>query len=294
MSSSEFGKNAEFGKKEKKFFGLGGAGSDDSSPDSFLQVQREGWLYKKPLAGVRSGVWQKRYFVLKDSFLFWYDSKPSQGTFNWKPKGVLPLGGANVFPMGKEGSDFVFEVVHLGHDSTSLLLKVEDKADADDWIRVLNECRKATYANAVVGSAQLARIKSVGTKIEKDMMEALEQIQKKAAAIEEARERKFKTMMEHMEEQRQHDLAVNNKLYETHKLKDQITEVERKAEAQRLATMTEAQLRIEVESRLARAKQQVIELSASLKERQARYPGFAQNFDPAFAKIEKFLANSSG
>jgi hypothetical protein len=122
---SDFGKGAEFGKKAEKFFGLGGASGEN--PEGFLQGQREGWLYKKPLAGTKAGAWQKRYFVLKDSFLFWYDSKPGQGTFNWKPKGVLPLGGASVFPMGKEGSDFVFEVVHLGSSGTSLLLKVKIK-----------------------------------------------------------------------------------------------------------------------------------------------------------------------
>ena len=289
--ASEFSKGAEFGKKAEKFFGLGGGAAELA--DGFLQVQREGWMHKKPLAGSKAGAWQKRYFILKDSFLLWYDAKPQQGTFNWKPKGVLPLGGASVFPMGKEGSDFVFEVTHLGAEHASLHLKVEDKADADDWIRVLNECRKATYANAVVGSAQLARIKSVGTKMEKDMQEALEKIQLQAAEIEAARELKFKTMMEHMEEQRKHDLEVNTKLFETSKLKDQISEAERKAEEQRLAKLTEAQLRAEIESRLATAKQQVIELAASLRERQDQYPALAQNFDSAFTKIEKFLANAN-
>jgi hypothetical protein len=287
---SEFGKNAEFGKKAEKFFGLGGGAGETVA--GFLQVQREGWMWKKPLTGTKAGAWQKRYFVLKDAFLFWYDSKPAQASFNWKPKGCLPMGGANVFPMGKEGSAFVFEVAHVGYDTMSLLLKVEDKLDADDWIRVLNECRKATFANAVVGNAQLARIKSVGTRMEKDMQEALEEIQKKATEIEAAREQKLQTMMEHMEQQRQHDLEVSTKLYETHKLRNQVEEAERKAEEQRLAKLTEAQLRAEVESRLAAAKQQVIELAAALKERQAMYPSLAQNFDSAFSKIEKFLSSN--
>jgi hypothetical protein len=100
-------------------------------------------------------------------------------------------------------------------------------------------------------------------------------------------------MMEHMELQRQHDLAVNTKLYETHRLKDEIDEAERKVEEQRLATLTEAQLRAEVESRLVAAKQQVVELAASLRARQAMYPSFAQNFDSAFEKIDKFLSNAT-
>lgn len=284
-----FGSDAEFGKKAEKFFGLGGSAGD--TPSGYLQVQREGWMYKKPLSDSKVGAWQKRYFVLKDSFLFWYDVKPAQQAFNWKPKGVLPLGGASVFPMGKEGTHFVFEVVHPGIQNSSLLLKVEDKADADDWIRVLNECRKATFANAIVGTAQLARIKSVGTRMEKDMLEALEQVQKKATAIEAAREAKFKTMMEHMEQQKKHDLELNAQLYETTKLRDEITEVGKKVDEQRLAAMSEVQLREEVEMRLAEAKLQVIELAASLKERQKIIPGFAKNFDNAFDKIGKLLAN---
>lgn len=290
MEAGEFVKGAEFGKKAEKFFGLGGGAAE--TPAGFLQVQREGWLSKKPLTGTKAGAWQKRYFVLKDSFLLWYESKPTQGTFNWRPRGVLPLGGANVFPMGKEGNDFLFEVVHPGFQNASLLLKADDKADADDWIRVLNECRKATYSNALVGTAQLARIKSVGTRMEKDMLDALHEIQAKAAEIEKEREKKFQTMLEHMEEQKKHDFEVNTKLQQTHLLKYEISEAEKKIEEQRLAKLSESQLRAEVESKLQAAKQQVIELANSLKERQKMYPNIATNFESAFDRIEKFLNGS--
>lgn len=285
--TSAFAKHAEFGKKAEKLFGVGdGAGE---TQQGYLQTQRDGWLYKKPLQGSKAGSWQKRYFILKDSFLLWYDNKPAQGSFNWRPKGVMPLGGANVFPMGKEGNGFLFEVIQPGFADTSLLLKADDKANADDWIRVLNECRKATYANSVVGNAQLARIKSVGTRMEKDMMKALEQVQIRAAEIEAAREQKARTMMEHMEAQRQHDEQVNMKLYETHRLQDEIYEAEQKVEEQRLTKLSEEQLRAEVESRLQAAKQQVVELTQSLKERQKQFPNIAQNYESAFQKIDAFL-----
>lgn len=60
-----------------------------------LYVQKKGYLSKKPFSAksvVKHQKWQKRWFVLKDSFLIWYKSKPSKGDFDLHPAGVLPLG----------------------------------------------------------------------------------------------------------------------------------------------------------------------------------------------------------
>ena len=66
-----------------------------------VTLQMSGYLMKKPFSsGGRSGPWQKRFFVLKDGFLFWYvdnKSKKKLGkTFDMHPKGCLPLGGCIV------------------------------------------------------------------------------------------------------------------------------------------------------------------------------------------------------
>jgi len=71
--------DTKVGTKVEKFLGIGNAGAAAST---VVQVQKEGWLYKRPFTGSQKGAWQKRYFVLKDSFLFWYEKKSEGGGFS--------------------------------------------------------------------------------------------------------------------------------------------------------------------------------------------------------------------
>ena len=73
----DFAAQTQVGAKVEKFLGIGSAGT----ATSVVQVQKEGWLHKRPFTGSQKGAWQKRYFVLKDSFLFWYEKKPEGGGF---------------------------------------------------------------------------------------------------------------------------------------------------------------------------------------------------------------------
>jgi len=138
----------------------------------------------------------------------------------------------------------------------------------DDWIEAMTDCRKATYSNALLGNAMLERMKAAGTAMEKEKEAALEELQIKAAELETTREAKFKTMMQHMQIQQQHDMALNNKLGEAQALESGIKARERAVEEQRLATLSEAERRKEAESKLAQAVEQVTQLSAALKQRQ--------------------------
>jgi hypothetical protein len=235
-------------------------------PKGYLNVQKEGYLWKRPFTGSVNGAWQKRYFVLKDSFLFWFDTK-SDSPFSTRPKGCLPLGAAQIFPLGKEGNAFLFEVTHMSFKH-NMVLKSEEKQDVDDWIEAMTDCRKATYSNALLGNALLERMKAVGTAMEKEKEAALEELQVKAAELESTRDAKFKTMMQHMQIQQQHDSAVNHKLGEAQMLQTDIEAKQRAVEEQRLATLSEAELRKEAEARLAAAKAQVMQLAQAAKQRQ--------------------------
>ena len=73
-----FADDAKVGAKVEKFLGIGQAGLQTSA---VVGVQKEGWLMKKPFTGSEKGAWQRRYFMLKDSFLFWYDKKGDGGGF---------------------------------------------------------------------------------------------------------------------------------------------------------------------------------------------------------------------
>lgn len=290
---SEFSKASDLGRKAEKFLGLG-ASLGNSTP-----VQREGYLYKKPLTGSKDGSWQKRYFVLKDSFLLYYDAKPiPAGTFNMRPKGVFPLAGAHIFPNGKEGNaSYLFEVAQMStkNKAISLSLKVDDKAEADDWIKALGEGSRATFENAMVGRVQLQRIKSVGTAMERTMQQALDKIAASTRELEEQRALRFKTMMDHMQQQQEHDMEVNAKHLETMRLAHEVEQVERELDQQKLAKLTEEQLAREVETRLLEAKKQIVQLAAALKQKQHEFPDLfeANNLAMSLHKIEQFLVDNT-
>jgi hypothetical protein len=257
-----------------------------------VQVQKEGWLYKRPFTGSQKGAWQKRYFVLKDSFLFWYEKKDKDSNFNIFPKGVLPVGGAQAFPLGKEGNDYIFEVTHADFQH-SMFLKSSDKNDVDDWISVLVDCRKATYSNAVLGNALLDRMKSVGTAVEKEKQKALEDLQKQAEELEAERERKWKMMMEHMEAQRAHDAQVNSKVLEQQKAQEEMEEVAQKVEEARLAKLTEEQLAEEAKTQLALAKEQLTVLTSMINAKRSQIdedPELAAKVNKAMETIQAFFA----
>lgn len=61
-----FEKATELNKKTDKFFGL-------DKTESSLRPQKSGFLYKRPFFKV-GGIWRKRWFAVKDSFMFWYDT----------------------------------------------------------------------------------------------------------------------------------------------------------------------------------------------------------------------------
>ena len=91
----------------------------------------------------------------------------------------------------------------------------------DDWMQILNECRKATLGNAVLGEALVGRIKSVGTAFEKEMEKALEEAQQQALQLEKIREEKWNLKMEHLQMEQRGGEAINSKMNEVLSLKSE-------------------------------------------------------------------------
>lgn len=226
---------------------------------------------------------------MKDSFLFWYDRKVSS-PFERAPKGCLPLGGCSVFPSGKEGNDYLIEVSHPEYKEHLLLLKTSDKADVEDWIRVLGECRKATYENAILGNALVDRLKAAGTALEKEKELAMMEAQEKAMTVNEVRQKKWELMKEHMESEAKHANELNTTLYETEALKSELDEVAKKAEEAEKLAKEEAERREQAEQALAAALSQVRFLQKTLLDREKDNPGFLDaSFKRCMDTIEDFF-----
>jgi hypothetical protein len=134
-SASTFDAAQKLPSKAQQVFGVGKL--------NLFASQKEGWMQKKPFTK-KSGAWQRRYFVLKDSFLAWYDKEPKTA-YGIHPKGVLPLGGCGVFPCGAVDGDYYFEITHSDWGAQRLFLRTVEKEETDDWMKVLSECKLATW-----------------------------------------------------------------------------------------------------------------------------------------------------
>ena len=198
--------------------------------------------------------------------------------------------------MGKDAEGFYqVEVTHADF-AHSLFLKTSDKTDVEDWMQVLEDCRKATYSNAVLGSALLDRLKSAGTAMEKEKQQALEELQRQAEELEQARDLKWRTMMEHMQAQQAHDSAVNSQWGEQQKLQEEMDEIARNVEESRLAKLSEEQLAEEAKQQLEAAKVQLAELKHAVQLRQRDIdadPDVATDVARAMCTITKFFDEST-
>jgi len=246
-------------------------GISANSKTHVLQVQRSGWLMKKPFlggTGPKKGQWQRRFFILKDSFLFWYSNKPS-ASFDVNPNGCLPLGGCSVFPMGREkDGGFVFEVSHPDFNGNVLQLKSTDKNEVDDWIKVLQDCSKATWENAMLGDALIQKLKHSGTTTEREKEKALEEAQKNAEEMATTREEKRKLMERQLAQQRKFEEELLKEKERAKALESEMRSEEQQLERERREQEEEKERMKELEMKLDEAIKGIEQLEAAVERRQ--------------------------
>jgi PH domain len=124
--------------KTDKMFGL-------DQQESSMRPQKEGWLIKKPFrgsSGFTSKLARKRWFAVKDSFIFWWDNEPARdGGFDTHPKGAIPLGGASITLLSdKMTMDIRHPVFTKGE---CLTVKAADFFEASEWFDVIQAGMKA-------------------------------------------------------------------------------------------------------------------------------------------------------
>lgn len=262
------------GSKAQEMLGL-----SSNNKNRVLTVQRQGFLYKKPFSSSSGrGQWQRRYFVLKDSFLFWYQGKPHR-VFDMNPAGCLPLGGCSVFPMGREkDGGFVFEISHPDFDGNVLQLKSKDKAVVDDWIEVLQESSKATWQNAMLGDALIQKLKHAGTAAEKEREEALQEARIQAELMAECREDKLRLMESQLERQRKFEEDLLQERERAAALQDDVDEHNAKLIKEQKEQEMEDQRAMELQQKLDDALKAIEKLQIAVERRQRTdLPGMEPN-----------------
>eukprot|EP01138_Halocafeteria_seosinensis_P002332 gb/GECG01002389.1/.p1 GENE.gb/GECG01002389.1/~~gb/GECG01002389.1/.p1 ORF type:complete len:283 (+),score=60.57 gb/GECG01002389.1/:1-849(+) len=135
---------------------------DGESTAFILEKQMSGHLYKRAMDGRNN--WKKRYFVLKDGILLYYDPRDRPMVyFDFHPKGVLPLDSCTVDTCNegpKRSMKFGIRITHPSFGKKSLILAAENGDNQDRWYQALENCRYITYNNAVTGAEQIDTLRS--------------------------------------------------------------------------------------------------------------------------------------
>lgn len=105
-------------------------------------VQMAGPLFKRDTAG---SSWAERHFVLKDSFIAYYETRSAGSAagvtpFDIHPKGLLPLDGVDVelVRMGPhKDRQSGFRLSHPSFGTKSLCLCARDDAERDRWVAAI-------------------------------------------------------------------------------------------------------------------------------------------------------------
>lgn len=296
------------------FFGRSSGGKADSEEQHeslgsnlSLEIQRSGFLRKKRFSRVgKPGPWQKRFFVLKDGFLLWYSDKPSkknlQGTFDPHPKGALPMGGCSVRAVSGQSSkgedeNRAFEVSHPDWHG-SLLLAADDEADAAEWCRLLNDARRVTMENALLGDAYIDELEAKGSALQDKAHDALKRAKDEAGRargeLEEKRklQEQTKELQEHAElaKAKGEELGTLAKTQEKEltEERERAREFESKAETVATELDSERQKRTAVELQLRQAEATLLKLERALKMTQ-RDSGVAEEINLSVATLKSFF-----
>lgn len=294
-----------FGDKAAKMLGLDGESqgrptvgratinSTGKTGAGKVTVQRTGFLFKKGFykKGLRNK-FQKRFFVLKDSFLLWYKKQPPGAcNYGMYPEGCVPVGGCTVEQEGKDENGFYFQIVHPEFNEP-LLLRSDNLEDTQEWISVLSDCKEATWENALFGDSQILLAKAEGTSEEKKMQEVMAEAKRQAEAAYQAQIEKQEMMERQMQDRQEYLIMLKEKEKETEKLMKQIEEEAIIKDNLKERNIQEEAERKLLERKLEEAKDAVKMLEQTVKGR----PGGKSAKDSLLrdiAELTKFLESDS-
>ncbi|XP_078490805.1 uncharacterized protein LOC100179678 [Ciona intestinalis] len=142
--------------------------------------QMSGLLLKKPM-GRPSNKWSKRFFVLKDSFMFYYGETEKKifdtKVFNIHPKGVIPLGDCMIEEATLPNLPFGIRILPANadkSDASALYLGADDEDSKQEWIRAIEQSSKITTLNAELSETMIRSLQEQLISVSKERQELFE------------------------------------------------------------------------------------------------------------------------
>ena len=118
-------------------------------------------------------------------FLLYYEPRDKPLVFfDFHPKGVLPLDGADINPLALtdgpkvdgQRTTFGIDITHSSFGGRALSLAVETEAMRNTWVAAMEASRHVTYKNAVTGSTSVDMYKDMATHSQERMSKLSSQL----------------------------------------------------------------------------------------------------------------------
>ncbi|BFZ12420.1 hypothetical protein BsWGS_15459 [Bradybaena similaris] len=159
-----------------------------SQGDWASRIQIRGILSKKPF-GHQSNRWSKRFFLVKDGFLMYYDANEKKDIerrdfFNVHPKGVIPLGECH-FKSGKEPQQPFCILLESPEIGGKLVLAAESEFERDRWLQILEQSRMVTWKNTQLGDEMIRRLQNEGLEAAIEKQQYIDRLQSEVLALSE-------------------------------------------------------------------------------------------------------------
>jgi len=130
-----------------------------------LLQARQGYLWKLGGGQETGSKWNRRWFVLRDNVLMYFQAPRDFLGFRDKPNGVVLLDEANIRPRDeKSARPFTFVLSHAGGES--VVLAAESEKEMHEWMQAVRTSRMCVSDHAAAGMLEEARRDSAEADLE--------------------------------------------------------------------------------------------------------------------------------
>jgi len=121
--------------------------------------QKQGILFKQENSLVAGIVWKKRFFVLKDNLICWYNKE--KDVSKEKPKVVVYCEDVRIYELNPADSkkDFAFQLINT-NSSNSISVAAETAEDMKEWMTEIRVAKKKRVGQSVVSQEGSSKSKS--------------------------------------------------------------------------------------------------------------------------------------
>ncbi|XP_045186959.1 pleckstrin homology domain-containing family D member 1-like isoform X2 [Mercenaria mercenaria] len=162
---------------------------DDNLFDWKNRLQIYGVLLKRSA----QSKWMRRFFLVRDGWLFYYPETerkdfPRRNFFNVNPKAALPLGVCSISVSKEQGQPSAFTISSEEIEG-NLTLAAENDYERDKWITVLEKSKRITWDNQQMSDDLIRQLEEHGLTLAKQKQDYFDRLQSEVLELADEKEK---------------------------------------------------------------------------------------------------------